>query len=203
MAKYVAGIREKKKQQTRDTLAIAAVSITVAEGLEAATIASIAKLANVSSRTFHNYFPHRDAAIRHFFVQYTERVIQKITEMPKGLHPVDLLRSLTLRQFEEMRNTGQRYMQLDTLFVAIHNSPHLDAVSESYMDLQKVASAISDYTDGRLSSMDCYLLINACVGITRGIELALFNSENVSNEKELKLLNGAFDALKRGFSNPS
>ena len=200
MAKYVAGIRERKKQQTRDTLAMSAVTITMTEGLESATIARIAELANVSSRTFHNYFPHRDAAIRHFFEQYIDRLCEEILGMPEGMHPVELIQSMTVRQFQQRRENDQPFMQLDTLFISIRESPHLDVIVQTYMDLQKLAGALSRYTQGQLGSSEAYTLINACIGVARGLELQLLNNEDISEDEELLLLNGAFDALKRGFS---
>lgn len=200
MAKYVAGIRERKKQQTKDALALAAVRITMEEGLESATIANIAAKADVSSRTFHNYFPHRDAALRHFFEQFIGRLSEAILAMPRGMHPVDVLRELAVQQLSETQDVGNRYTQLDTLVLSMHNSPHVDLVGDSYKDLQKLAAALSEYSENNLSVIDSYLLIHAAMGATRGVELALINSKSTSSEEELNLLHRSFNAMKQGFS---
>lgn len=82
MAKYVAGIRERKKAETKNHLAQATVELIMTEGFEGATIAAISERANVSSRTFHNYFPHRDAAIKHYLDQLVDDMVDKCEELP-------------------------------------------------------------------------------------------------------------------------
>jgi AcrR family transcriptional regulator len=56
------GLRERKKQQTRNAIHDAAFRLIDAQGLEATTIEQICQEADVSSRTFFNYFPSKAAA---------------------------------------------------------------------------------------------------------------------------------------------
>ncbi|APU13242.1 MULTISPECIES: TetR family transcriptional regulator [Actinoalloteichus] len=62
------GLRERKKQQTRETLSWAALRLTVERGLDAVLIEDIAAEAGVSPRTFNNYFEGKAEAVvwRHF-----------------------------------------------------------------------------------------------------------------------------------------
>lgn len=57
------GLRERKKQQTRSQLHRAALTLVLAHGLDQVTVEQIAAQAQVSARTFFNYFPTKDAAI--------------------------------------------------------------------------------------------------------------------------------------------
>jgi AcrR family transcriptional regulator len=57
------GLRERKKAATRLAIERAAVDIAHEQGYEAATAEAIAAKANVSLRTFFNYFPSKDLAI--------------------------------------------------------------------------------------------------------------------------------------------
>lgn len=57
------GLRERKKAETRLAIERAAVEIASTRGYEAATAEAIAARANVSLRTFFNYFPSKDVAI--------------------------------------------------------------------------------------------------------------------------------------------
>lgn len=57
------GLRERKKQQTRDALHLAAVDLVEQRGLGAVTTDEIAERAEVSARTFFNYFPTKEAAV--------------------------------------------------------------------------------------------------------------------------------------------
>ncbi|MEJ1230898.1 MAG: TetR family transcriptional regulator [Galbitalea sp.] len=56
------GLRERKKQQTRSAIHEAAFRLIDEQGLEATTIEQICQEADVSSRTFFNYFPSKAAA---------------------------------------------------------------------------------------------------------------------------------------------
>ncbi|MFN7243046.1 MAG: TetR/AcrR family transcriptional regulator, partial [Dietzia cercidiphylli] len=62
----MASLRERKKADTLTRLSVAAVELLVAEGAEGATVSAIADRAGVSTRTFHNYFAHREDAFVHF-----------------------------------------------------------------------------------------------------------------------------------------
>jgi AcrR family transcriptional regulator len=56
------GLRERKKQQTRNAIHEAALRLIDEQGLEATTIEQICQDADVSTRTFFNYFPTKAAA---------------------------------------------------------------------------------------------------------------------------------------------
>jgi AcrR family transcriptional regulator len=56
------GLRERKKNQTRTAIHLAAFRLIDDQGLEATTIEQICLEADVSSRTFFNYYPSKAAA---------------------------------------------------------------------------------------------------------------------------------------------
>jgi AcrR family transcriptional regulator len=57
------GRRDRKKQQTRAALVAAALRLVDARGLERVTVEEISEAADVSPRTFFNYFASKDEAI--------------------------------------------------------------------------------------------------------------------------------------------
>jgi AcrR family transcriptional regulator len=57
------GLRERKKLATRQAIERAAVRLALEDGYEVATAEAISRRADVSLRTFFNYFPSKDAAI--------------------------------------------------------------------------------------------------------------------------------------------
>jgi AcrR family transcriptional regulator len=57
------GLRERKKAETHSALGRAALDLALERGLEAVTADDIAASANVSPRTFHNYFGSKEEAL--------------------------------------------------------------------------------------------------------------------------------------------
>ncbi len=57
------GLRERKKAETRAAISQAVMGLAVERGLDAMTSDDIAAAANVSVRTFHNYFGSKEEAL--------------------------------------------------------------------------------------------------------------------------------------------
>ena len=57
------GLRERKRAATRRAIQRAALQVVRDRGLDGATVDEIARLADVSPRTFFNYFPSKEDAI--------------------------------------------------------------------------------------------------------------------------------------------
>jgi AcrR family transcriptional regulator len=54
------GLREQKKEHTREVIASAAMGLFVKRGFEAVTVAEVAEAAGVSEKTVFNYFPTKE-----------------------------------------------------------------------------------------------------------------------------------------------
>jgi len=57
------GLRERKRMATRRAIQLAAVELASERGFDRVTIDEISHVANVSPRTFFNYFPSKESAI--------------------------------------------------------------------------------------------------------------------------------------------
>jgi AcrR family transcriptional regulator len=57
------GLRERKKAETRTAIRRAVLTLALGRGLDAVTADEIAEAANVSVRTFHNYFGSKEQAL--------------------------------------------------------------------------------------------------------------------------------------------
>lgn len=92
------GLRERKKQETRDALSLAAIKLIIARGWGHVTVEDIAAEANVSVRTFRNYFAGKGEAIAARHVDRMRRISDGLRARPPGEPLWDAARAAVLEQ---------------------------------------------------------------------------------------------------------
>ena len=78
------GLRERKKQRTRETIARAAHELFAERGYHATTLPDIAEAADVSTRTIFAYFPSKEDILFSDFPVMKEALAQALAERPEG-----------------------------------------------------------------------------------------------------------------------
>src|SRR5713226_3702163 len=78
------GLRERKKQQTREALSWAALRLAVDRGLSNVLVEDIAAEAGVSPRTYNNYFSSKAEAIAWRHLDRARRTADLLRERPLG-----------------------------------------------------------------------------------------------------------------------
>jgi len=81
------GLRERKKQETRQGLRSAALRLTAERGLDRVTVEDIAQVADVSVRTFFNYFPSKEEAVIGAEPESMEQIKALISARPVDEEP--------------------------------------------------------------------------------------------------------------------
>ncbi len=76
------GLRERKKAETRSALGGAALSLSLEKGVEAVTADDIAAAANVSPRTFRNYFAGKEEALVAGFRAILDGYVDELAARP-------------------------------------------------------------------------------------------------------------------------
>jgi AcrR family transcriptional regulator len=90
------GLRERKKQRTRETIARAAHQLFVERGYHATTLPDIAEAAEVSPRTIFAYFPSKEDILFSVFVQTKDDLAQALDERPPDTDALEVVREFIL-----------------------------------------------------------------------------------------------------------
>ena len=91
------GLRERKKQQTRQAIHRAAMKLFAERGFEATTIADIAAAADIAPRTFFSYFASKEEAVFPKFEPMYADFDRTLRERPPGTTALDALREWIAR----------------------------------------------------------------------------------------------------------
>jgi AcrR family transcriptional regulator len=97
------GLRERKKQRTRETIARAAHQLFAVRGYHATTLPDIAEAADVSTRTIFAYFPSKEDILFSDFALMKDALGQALAERPEGQDALEAVRAfiLSLHKAEE------------------------------------------------------------------------------------------------------
>ena len=90
------GLRQRKKQRTRDTIARAARELFAERGYHATTLPDIAEAADVSTRTIFAYFPSKEDILFAEFPLMKEALAQALAERPEGEQALETVRNFIL-----------------------------------------------------------------------------------------------------------
>src|SRR6185295_7840208 len=102
MAATSEGLRERKKRQTRESIAAAAMQLFQARGFDAVTVADVARAADVSEKTVFNYFPTKEDLVFGRGAERTAALIEEIRTRPPGTSVIDPFRDATMELIERV-----------------------------------------------------------------------------------------------------
>jgi len=86
------GLRERKKQRTREAIAGAAHELFAERGYHATTLPDIAEAADVSTRTIFAYFPSKEDILFSEFAEMREALARALAERPEGKDALETMR---------------------------------------------------------------------------------------------------------------
>jgi AcrR family transcriptional regulator len=118
----VSGLREQKKQATREALGAAALRLALARGPENVRVDDIAEAAGVSPRTYNNYFSSREQAIvAAVIADRAERIADAVIAHPTDATLAEAVIEAVVTEYAEPRKH-----QVETILM-ITSSPALRA----------------------------------------------------------------------------
>jgi AcrR family transcriptional regulator len=147
------GLRERKKQATREQIARVAMKLFAKRGFDAVTVAEVADAAGVSEKTVFNYFPAKEDLVFPHGEERITALIDAIQGLPQGGSIVDPFRETT-HQFLD-RVAGGDVHEILARPRLIMQSPALRSRLSSWWEQESalLAPVVADaggYADGHV-----------------------------------------------------
>ena len=129
------GLRERKKQRTREQIVDAAFALFAERGYAATTVADIAAAADIAPRTFFAYFPSKEAVVFHDFDALFSAMKDTVEARPEGESAIDALRrwleeSMPAHHDESPDEQLRRRMCVDEPALSAHQQHLLSRLEE-------------------------------------------------------------------------
>jgi AcrR family transcriptional regulator len=98
------GLRERKKQRTREAIVRAAHELFAERGYHATTLPDIAEAADISTRTIFGYFSSKEDILFCDFPAMKEALARALAERSEGKDALDVVREFILSTHEAKRS---------------------------------------------------------------------------------------------------
>ncbi len=191
------GIRERKKQRTRQALRQAALELFQEHGFEATTIADITGAADVAPRTFFSYFQTKEDVVLDEGPQRFDQLQQTLRQRPHGEPLLAAFRRAALGIATDMQTQSDRQQALAHV---IRSTPAIQARIRERMGQweEQLAAMIAEERNAPPDDLDSHVVAAALVGVLRSVQRVA-----VAAEMRLDLpalMDHAFDLLESGLA---
>jgi AcrR family transcriptional regulator len=192
------GRRERKKLQTRRALQEAALRLVVERGFDHVTVEDIADAADVSKRTFFNYFTSKEAAVIGADPEAPAAIRASLAKRPQDEPPLKTLQAVLGEMAAEYTGTRSDWMSRRDL---IRSDPRLLTASMAqWSELERTLVQTISARVGLDPERDLYpgLLVSAAVGAMRVAAMRWRAGEGALSD----LIAQAFEMLATGLKAP-
>jgi AcrR family transcriptional regulator len=195
------GLRERKKRATWLALHEAALRLVADRGLDSVSVDEIAARADVSPRTFFNYFSSKDDAVLGLDPAMPQRQAETFRARPDDESPLHALRAMALDQATEMAEDPELW-PLRLQVIEAHPGLIARLHAGFGQSERALAEAIAERT-GTRADVDAYpALLAAVAGVAVRTSLHRWLSSGFTASLPA-LVDEAWDALANGLPAPT
>lgn len=196
------GLRERKKRETRLAMSLAAIRLSVERGWDNVSVEDIAAAANVSERTFRNYFGSKAEAIVGTHVERSTRTAEVLRDRPADEPLWDALVNSVLVQFDQPPSNQPPNLRYAAGLQKLLAEPAVqhEIFRAHAMAQDELAVAIADRT-GTDAGKDLYPQVVASV-ISAGIGTAMAHWTRNPTKSLVELLREVFGVIRAGLPDP-
>ncbi|MEV5680800.1 TetR family transcriptional regulator [Streptomyces sp. NPDC052179] len=146
---HPAGLRERKKQRTRDALLHAAFDLFITQGYERTTVDEIVDAVEVSQRTFFRYFASKEDTAFAVQEMVESRFLSELRQRPAAEAPFEAMRRAVLCAWNSIGECMEEVVTVDLhvrIYQLIESTPSLLAAHmRRGIDLEEqIARLIAD-----------------------------------------------------------
>lgn len=194
------GLRDRKKRATRRALRLAALRLIAERGLEQVTTDDIAAAADVSPRTFFNYFATKVDALVGNDPELGPQLARELLARPAHESIVDALQA-TLTEYARTVLLDREVWQLRSTVLARHPELVGAMVAQTTAIEDALAQAIATRT-GRDPQTDPYPSLVAAVVVAVSRSALRHLGERADAAALAALVHAHFDTLRHGLTPP-
>jgi AcrR family transcriptional regulator len=194
------GLRERKKQQTRQLILETAARLFAERGFESVTVAEIARSADVSEVTVFNYFPSKEDLVFGGMEFFEEKLISAVRGREAGESVLAAFRRPVLDGCKDlaMEETAERISRAGTL---INSSPALQVrereVATRYTQL--LAQVLAEGTGMTPDDVELQGVAGALMSVHRALVIYV-RARALAGRRGLKLAAEARAQAARAFA---
>jgi AcrR family transcriptional regulator len=170
------GLRERKKQQTREHIAATARRLFAERGFEHVTVSEIAREADVAEKTVFNYFPTKEDLFYSRLESFEEELLAAVRARERGQSVVDAAAAflLTPRGAFARLPPGDRaaaLSELRTVTRVVTESPALLAREQRVFEryTASLAALLAEETAAKADDIEPRVVANALIGVHRSL----------------------------------
>jgi AcrR family transcriptional regulator len=192
------GLRSRKKAGTRAALSRAALDLALRQGYDAVTVDAIAAAADVSTRTFRNYFSSKEDAILSLLAEVEQRQADSFLERPASEPVLDSLEAAAVTMMESGADFG--LAGAVTRLIIEHPALMAHAAAVTHGVSERVVAEIGRRTGLEPDThLEPRLIYNASRAVTLTvIELLISGKELATSPSEI--LQQGFSRLRCGLA---
>jgi AcrR family transcriptional regulator len=194
-----AGLRERKKQQTRELIADTAHRLFADRGFDAVTVAQIARAANVSEVTVFNYFPTKEDLFFGGMQFFEEKLLDAVSARAPGESVLEAFRRPVLAGFPVLADE-ERIRSIVAARNLISASPSLEAHEREIVAryTRLLAEQLAEEAGTRSGDVEVMGVASALMGVQRAVA-DYVRSSVLAGRRGPKLVADARSQAVRGF----
>jgi AcrR family transcriptional regulator len=188
------GLRERKKQKTRQQIADTAWRLFAARGFDRVTVAELAREADVAEATVFNYFPTKEDLVYHRMEAFEEEMLAAIRDRAPGESIVDAFGRFVLKPRGALASADERATEnMATFARVITGSPALLARERQIFEryTRTLAALIAEEREMAPDDIEPWVIANALLGLHRALidyvrRQALAGTENTRSVRNMR-----------------